>query len=368
MSYMLAVPGRYVQGAGVLHEIGKHISALGDRALIIGGSTALSVSQEKIANSLRHEDVAPMVCRFNGECTENEIDRLAKIAKEESANVVIGVGGGKALDTAKVVAHYRRTPLACVPTIASTDAPCSGVAGLYNEAHESVGGILLDSNPNLVVVDTRVILHSPIRHTVAGMGDALSTMFEAEACIKSGARNIHGQHATSTAFACAKLCFELLIEHGLEAKQCLEKGIVADALDRVLESTVLLSGVGFENCGLSVAHGLWIGFTTLAQFKELDVYHGEAVALFTLVQLALEGRPRQMIDEVVDFCNSVGLPVSFADIGLERVSREMLLEALHAAATPPEAYIYNVPFFVDLDMICDAMFEADSIGRASKVA
>lgn len=366
MSSILALPGRYVQGSGVIHEIGKHVLPLGDRALLIGGPTALSVSQEAIAKSLEHEDVELAVRRFNGECTEKEIARLTGIAEKEKVNIVIGAGGGKALDTAKAVAHYRRIPVACVPTIASTDAPCSGGVGLYNEEHESVGGIYLHSNPNVVVVDSEIILNSPIRYTVAGMGDALATMFEAEACIKSSAPNIHGGSATATGFACAKLCYELLMEHGLEAKRCIKEGLATDALDKLLEATVLLSGVGFENCGLSVAHGLWVGFSRLEEFRKLDVYHGEAVALFTLVQLVLEGRPREFINDVVEFCNSVGLPVSLADIGLDGVSRETLLEGIKAAAAPPEVYIYNVPFSVDLDMICDAMLEADSIGRASK--
>lgn len=365
MSFILAVPGRYIQGAGVIHKIGKYISPLGDRALLIGGARALSVVQEAISKSLLDGKVELVVKLFNGECTRNEIDRLVTMANQAQVNIVIGAGGGKALDTAKAVAYYRRIPLVCVPTVASTDGPCSGVVGLYDEAHVSVDSILLPSNPNVVLVDTEIILNSPLRYTVAGMGDALSTLFEAEACINSSAPNIHGGLATASAFAWAKLCYGLLMEHGLAAKHCVETGRATSAFDKLLEATVLLSGVGFENCGLSVAHGLWISFSTLTEFRKLNLYHGEAVALFTLVQLVVEGRSSDVINDVLKFCNAVGLPVSLVDIGLGEVPKEMLLQGIRPAFRP-DGLIYHVPFSIDQDMVYEAMLEADSIGRASK--
>ena len=76
MGFVLAVPGRYVQGFGVIHDVGKYVSPLGARALLIGGPTALSVSQGAIASSLEPENVGWVAHRFRGECTRGEIERL----------------------------------------------------------------------------------------------------------------------------------------------------------------------------------------------------------------------------------------------------------------------------------------------------
>ncbi len=365
MSFILALPGKYIQRQSAVHEIGKHISVIGDNALIIGGPTALSVSQKAISESMVKENGKIIVAQFNGECSRKEISRLVDVAEKERVNVVVGVGGGKALDTAKAVSFYRRIPLVCVPTIASTDAPCTGVVGVYSERHEYEADIFLRSNPDLVVVDSEIIVGSPVRYLVAGMGDALSTVFEAEACIKSSARNIHGGYATAFAFACAKLCYEIVTEHGLQAKLCAEERTVTTALDKVLEAVILLSGVGFENCGLSVAHGLWTSLTALEEFRKLGVYHGEAVALFTLVQLNLENRPTDLVRKICEFCSSLGLPITLAEIGLEEVSEEFLLQGIKTAFRKGGP-IYNVPFPVDPKMIYEAMLFTDSMGRSFK--
>ena len=362
MSYELAMPGKYVQGAGVLHDIGDHSSAFGDRALLIGGPTALSVSRAAIVASLQGAGGEVAVGHFQGECTANEIDRLTRIARDATANIVIGVGGGKALDAAKAVAHYLGAPMVSVPTIASTDGPVSGVVGMYSEDHTPLEtGIELRRSPNVVLVDSEVILRSPLRFTISGIGDALSTNVEAEACAKAGAPNVHGASATASAITCARLCDQIVMDYGLEAKRSVEQGVLSEAFEKVLEASILLSGMGFENCGLSIAHALWLSFGKWRAFRRLDVHHGEAVALFTLVQIVVEGRPRAVIDEVVELCTALGLPVSLTDIGIPNAAREELLEEAIEPAFFPGSTIHHVPFSVDPNMIYEGFQELEEL-------
>ena len=346
------MPGRYVQGAGVLSRIGERASPFGHRAFLMGGPTALSVSRAAIVEALNGEGVEVVTRRFRGECTPNEIDRLSGIAERENSDIVVGVGGGKALDAAKGVAYHRGLPMVSVPTIASTDGPASGVMGMYTEDHAPVGaGIKLRQNPNVVLVDSEIILRSPVRYTIAGIGDALSTKFEAEACAAASAPNVHGAFATASGIACARLCYEIVMDHGVEAKRNAEEGVLSGAFEKVLEANILLSGVGFENCGLSIAHALWVSFSQWTAFRQLDVYHGEAVALFTLVQLVVEGRPQALIEKVVDVCVTLGLPVSLADIGLGEVPEETIRKEAIELAFFPGSTIHHVPFSVDPEMI-----------------
>jgi glycerol dehydrogenase len=98
------------------------------------------------------------------------------------------------------------------------------------------------------------------------------------------------------------------------------------------------------------------------EFRRLDVYHGEAVAFFTLVQIVLENR-QDVVRDVFRFCRAVGLPVSLCEIGLHEPP-ELLLRRGIRAAFVPGGYIYNVPTAVNEGMVLEAMQEADSIGRA----
>ena len=184
---------------------------------------------------------------------------------EQGCDLVIGIGGGKTLDTAKAVAFYKKTPVLICPTIASTDAPCSALSVIYTDAGVFEEYLFLPANPNMVLMDTDIIAKSPVRLTVSGMGDALATYFEARACQISGAANCAGGQVTGAAMALAKLCLDTLLDEGLKAKLALEAGACTPAVEKVIEANTLLSGLGFESGGLAGAHAIHNGLTVLEE-------------------------------------------------------------------------------------------------------
>ena len=283
------------------------------------------------------------------------------------------MGGGKAIDTAKCVAEGEA--LIIVPTIAATDAPTSHSAVLYTEEGRFEDYAYFKQSPSVVLVDTSVIAKAPVRFLVAGMGDALSTYFEARATASSfsnvnaglpcGYREKACSEAkgTNTAMALASLCYQTLIRDGLKAKLSCESGCVTQSLENIVEANILLSGLGFESGGLAAAHAIHDGLTILQGTH--SYYHGEKVAFGTLAQLVLENAPDNEIDEVLNFCSKVGLPVCLADIGVSQISDEELMLVAQKACIPEES-IHSMPFIVSAEAVAAAIKTADRIGSDFK--
>ena len=283
-----------------------------------------------------------------------------KIQNDSDVLLVIGIGGGKIFDTAKAVAYYAGTPVFICATIASTDAPCSALSVVYTEEGIFEKYLFLPANPNLVLMDTDIITKSPVRLTVAGMGDALATYFEARACKRSGATSCAGGKTTEAAMALAKLCFDTLMEEGVKAKIALEAGVCTPAVEKVIEANTLLSGIGFESAGLAGAHAIHNGFTVLEECHHM--YHGEKVAFGTITQLVLENIPQEDLEEIILWCIEVGLPVTLAELGAGKVTDEQLMEVATTACAENDT-LHNMPFEVTPETVFAAIKAADAYGK-----
>jgi len=352
-------PGRYVQGPDSLQRLGSELLRMGKNAFLICDPFVHKHLLPGFIHSLE-EHVNTTIISFGGECSEEEIHRLVEIGREQEAEVVVGIGGGKTLDTAKAMAYEIRKPVAIVPTIASTDAPCSALSVIYKANGEFKRYLLLNKNPDLVLLDTKVVANAPSRFLVSGMGDALATWFEAESCKQSYAGNMTGDIGSMTAYSLAELCYKTLLTYGLAAKQACNVNAVSPALERVVEANTLLSGLGFESGGLASAHAIHNGFTVLKASH--NYFHGEKVAFGTLASLVLTDKDKATIDTVYSFCESVGLPTTLEDIGLKDVSDDDLRKVAQAATAEGET-IHNEPFKVTTEKVFFAIKVADAIGN-----
>lgn len=356
MAAVFTAPGRYVQGRGALAKVGEVLGQVGaERPLVLrdpGVKEVLGDALERIPGA--------KILDFNGECSPEEIDRVAAEARDAQADAVVGVGGGKTMDTAKAVAHPAGLALAIVPTIASTDAPTSAVAVVYTEEGEFLEYRFFGKNPDAVVVDTEVIAGAPVRFLIAGIGDGLATYFEAESSARTRKQAMAGGAPTLAALALARLCYDTLLENGLAARLACEQHAVTPAFEKVVEANTLLSGLGFESGGLAAAHSIHNGLTALEGTHHY--WHGEKVAFGVVAMLVLEDRPAAVLEEVVDFCLEVGLPVCLEDIGVGDADRADLERVAEGACAEGET-IHNEPFEVQPEMVVDAMLAADAYGR-----
>lgn len=359
MKKILIAPSKYVQGEGELYKLGSYVNDFGKKALLVTSKDDQERVQAQLDRAMIENSFEIVYGEFGGECTKKEIDRLRKLSVEKGCSVLIGLGGGKALDTAKAVSHYENKPVIVVPTIASTDAPCSSLAVIYTEKSEFEEYMYFRKNPDLVLVDTEVIAKAPTRFLVAGMGDALSTYFEARACSRSFANNIPGGKSTKAALAIAKLCYETLLEDSLKAMAASDSNVVTQALENIIEANILLSGIGFESSGLAGAHAIHNGLTVLEETHKF--FHGEKVAFGVIVHLILENAPREELNEVINYCKSIGLPTCLKDLNIIDASREKIMAVATAACAEGES-IHNMPFKVTTDDVFAAILAADKIG------
>jgi glycerol dehydrogenase len=186
-------PGRYVQGSDALQSLGKELKQFGEKAFLICDPFVYDNLLSRFVDTVENE-ISVEIQKFGGECSGEEIERLSNLADNETGTVVTGLGGGKTLDTAKSVAHELKVPVAIVPTLASTDAPCSALAVIYTPEGNFKRYLNLPKNPDLVLIDTMVVAQSPTRFLVSGMGDALATWFEAESARKKICTQSDRQH------------------------------------------------------------------------------------------------------------------------------------------------------------------------------
>ncbi|WP_214850373.1 glycerol dehydrogenase [Exiguobacterium sp. s193] len=354
-------PAKYVQGKNVIDRLGTYVSPFGDKALLIADDVVFKIVGQRIHDSLATEKIGIEQVDFSGEASRHEVERITKQAKEADVRFVVGVGGGKTLDTAKAVSDELTVPVVIVPTIASTDAPTSALSVIYSDAGIFESYRFYKKNPDLVLVDTKLISEAPARFFASGIADALATWVEVRSVIAFGGKTMAGGRPTIAAEAIAKRCEEVLFEHGRLAYESVQAKVVTPALEAVVEANTLLSGLGFESGGLAAAHAIHNGFTAL----DGDIHHlthGEKVAFGTLVQLALEQHSQEEIERYIAFYMDLGLPVTLEDVKLKDASRADIMKVGEAATADGETI--HDGFDVTSEEVADAIIAADRYSKA----
>jgi glycerol dehydrogenase len=373
---IFCAPLRYVQGPGAMRRIGEEMLAVGleGPALFVAGGSSIGLLAPTWAAALDRIGWTHRVRLFGGESTFREIEAIAAEAKNLGARVIVGAGGGKVLDAARAAAAAVRLPFVSCPTICSTDAPTSALSVIYTEAGVAESYQIHRRSPDLVLVDTEVIAGSPPRFLAAGIGDAMSTLYEARATAAAGRPNMRGGRSTLAALELSRLCRDVVLADGEAALAECRARHAGPALERIVEAATLLSGLGFESAGLAAAHAVHNGLTAVPETH--DMWHGEKVAFGTLVHLMLEAdaaasatdRAEALTEarRVAEFFVRVGLPVTLAQLGVPDAGAGPAVAAVRRIAeraTVAGETIHNMPFPVDAARVVAAITAADTLGR-----
>ena len=357
----IGFPGRYIQGPGAIAHLPSLLKEFGVQSpVIVMDDIVRDAAGAVILEPLQRAGFKVKVLRFPGECSALAIAEMAQGVDPQHDDVIIGFGGGKTIDAAKGVSKVHGLRLIIAPTIASNDSPTSRLIVLYDDQHRVASVEMLTRNPDVVLVDSNIIAQAPLRFFAAGIGDALSKHFEATQCHLAGGKNFFGTPSLPTARLLAQRCYETILAYGLPALDHLRKaGRPDENVERIIEATVLLSGLGFESGGLSISHALTRGFTAHPGMSK--VLHGELVAFGSIVQLIAEDRPQDDIMAHAKFCHRAQLPVTLAQLGAANATAEDLF--VMGSLTMAAPYIGNIQPAAEASRLADCIRRADIIGH-----
>lgn len=199
--------GKYIQGPNLIGSLSDYSKEIGKKGVYaIVDTFVLENYRDELESSYKDADHSIELVEFGGECSESEIEKHVNELENHEVDVILGI-----LDTAKAVAHKADLPLIIVPSSASTDAPTTGLAVIYTDEGQFEDYLFLDTNPNIVLMDEDLISKAPVRLFIAGIADALSTYFEADAVRKSNGENLASGLQSKAGMALAKLCYETVL-------------------------------------------------------------------------------------------------------------------------------------------------------------
>lgn len=347
---LTVAPGQVMRGTNSLAHAGEAIARLGQRPLVIGGQTLVSV-QPFLAPVLQQHCTAQ--ANYGQNCSEAGLRVLRQAVTAHQADLIIGVGGGKALDTAKLVADQCRLPVVTVPTSAATCAAWTALANVYSETGAFQYDVSLSACPNLLILDYRLIQTAPVRTLVAGIGDALAKWYEAS--VSSGTSE---QALVIAAVQQARVLRDILFQKSALALQQPGSAVWQEVVDATVLLAGVIGGLGGAQCRTVAAHAVHNALTHLpASHASL---HGEKVAYGILVQLRLEemlqgnnlaATARQ---QLLRFYAAIGLPATLADLGLADVSVKALQTTAEVAGAKGSD-LHRLPFKVVPTQLMAAM-------------
>ncbi|MDB5097375.1 MAG: alcohol dehydrogenase, iron-containing [Cyanobacteria bacterium RYN_339] len=346
-------PARVEIGPAVAAHVGEVAAAYGHRALVITGRHAWAAVGEEIARHLADAGVTPRVHMVDPDCTEAcAADALSGLDAES----VVGVGGGKALDLAKLVANQAGLPCITVPTSAATCAAWTALGNFYQPTGAFDFGRSLPHGPAAVLVDTALIARSPARLLASGLADTLAKWYETSASVSYAEADM----TTRAAWTMAKFLHDEIRLWGVDAVADARAGRQTAAVDRAIEANICLAGtvggLGGERCRSVAAHAVCNALTGMP--GNADSWHGEKVAFGILTQLVLQDRVLEGQD-LARFFQAIGVPITLAGLGYHL--DEAQLDAVADHVCRPTSTVHHLPFPVTPARVKAAMKTADAL-------
>lgn len=351
----------YTIGEDAYQSVNEVCLHYGTKALLIGGKLALEAGKEKLIEALEQETAQGKVeivdtVLFGSDCTYAKMEELAEYAKKCKVEMIFGMGGGKALDTAKGTAEKAGLPIFTFPTIAATCAATTALSVVYKEDGNFDSFYFYEKPARHSFIHTGIIASAPEKYLRAGIGDTLGKYFECH----FAARGDRLTHSSALGREISNMCYLPLREYAREAlKECrenhagtaLEQAVLANIV-----STGLVSLLVLDEYNCAIAHSVYYGLVLLPGFEEENL-HGDVVAYGVLVQLMVDGEEEQA-KEMKAFLKDLGIRTTLAEMGAP-LEREAFGKVLKETVTGPD--MEHIPYEVTEDMIYEALCKVEEL-------
>lgn len=328
--YQMRFPRNYVFGEDAILKSKDHLAPLGKKIMFtVGCGPIADQVMGKIKQSFAEgEDAGQFSLEFydvEGQVpTFKNFEKLAEKVKAFGAEVVVGVGGGRALDFTRGQAYYTNTKIALFPTAAATNAAGTRLDVVFtDDTGKQVETIQAAPNVcELLLVDTALIVQAPARIIAAGIGDCIGTYYEADFTAKQFNSRDDGTSMGWAAFEDGEYIFRT---KGVQAVKAAEAGYITPAFSQVVEH-IILNGMWAGNVrgGMNIPHVIADETLLFLETEKRAFMHGQLVGYGVLPLFIKADYPLDEIYSYVDFCMDIGIPVNFEQLGIQNMSQEEL--------------------------------------------
>lgn len=353
------LPPHYVNKRGVLAECGAYVSEYGKRCLVTGGERALGAAGGSIEETLGRSRITYKVHHFRGECSLDNLALIAEKARTVGADVIVGVGGGKALDAAKAAANAQRLPILCVPTIASTCAATSPGVVLYDADGRFLRSLYFTNAPEMVLVDPEIIANAPVEYYTPGILDGLSKWYELKPIFD---RIESPDHHTRTAMHLSSLLRDVVYAKGPAAVQAVRCNEATQEMMDVVDTSIYLTGVikcfSLLTLTIGIAHAVHNGLSHIKEAHEQ--LHGMKVGYGMAVQLAVLHSSDGEITPALDLFRDIGFIPSLHSLDVPATAEYMERIIDHCI---DDAGVKRMPVSVDRAVLREAMERVEELAQ-----
>lgn len=334
-SAMEVTGSRYVGEAGAINYIGSELKLLDrKKAYILGGRRALGVALPQIESSLKDEGIQYEVDVFEGYCTYDNAERYAQRMLAAGCDCLVGVGGGKCMDTSKIVSKLTGMPLGMIPTQLATCVSCTNMAIVYENSGAYLEACHPDKAIAFILADFELLVKSPSRYTASGIVDAMAKYPELNFTQRGDYDCTDVDDAAAQAArAMASCTWNLYLTNGREAYADNKAGIISNTFTSIantnLVTTGVISGLARGSKQLAIAHSLYNNSTTVYPEVWRNYLHGEIVSVGVVLQQYYNDAPEAEIKEYISIAKDLDAPVCLRDLGLKGTAEE--LDSMHKA-------------------------------------